>query len=240
MHYQQTMNSSQRKLSVLGFRFGMLGIILHVLSLFVASLGFNDFNGNGFSFFNFSLSELGQYGHSQLAVVFNGGLFFGSLSLVLFCLFSLQRCDRPLLYPCLLLLILAMLSLAITGLFPINVYHLHTLGIEYFFYFSLLSIGCYLGYLWQGARLAGNPPKHFAYQGCSVLSLLCIAVFGLFVFLAQVDSSLINSGQAFYHGMMMIEPRPEFWWPAILEWLALLLFLGWSAALVWTQRPMRD
>lgn len=240
MHYQRTMNSSQRKLPTLGFRFGMLGITVHVLSLIVAALGFNDFNGNGFSFFNFSLSELGQYGHSQLAVVFNGGLFFGSLSLVLFCLFSLQYSDSPLLYPCLLLLILALLALAITGLFPINVHHLHTLGIESFFYCSLLSIACYLGYVWQGARLAIKPLKRFAYRGCGVLSLLCLAVFGLFVFFAQVDNSLSNNGQAFYHGMMMIEPRPEFWWPAIVEWLALLLFLGWSAALVWTQRPTRD
>lgn len=229
------MNSRERKLSRLAFRFGLLGLFGHLIGLVFASLGFNDFNGQGFSFYNVTLSELGQYGHSGLAVVFNGGLFFGSLSLVLFCLFALQICDNPWLYPCLFLSILALFALAITGLFPINVYHLHTLGVEYFFHFAALSVASYLVYLLQQSYV----DKRFSGKGSLILCLLSLVIFGLFIVLAHVDMGLVADGRWFYHDMTMVEPRPAYWWPAILEWLSLSMFMLWIFSLVWSQREVK-
>lgn len=229
------MISRQKKLSILAFRFGLLGLVGHLLGLTLAVLGFEDFNGHGFSLFNFSLSELGQYGLSDLAVVFNGGLFFGSLSLVLFCLFSLQNADSTWLYSVFAVLVLSLFSLAVTGLFPVNVYHLHTLGIEYFFYFSFVAIALYIGYLLQ-------PPfgvKTFSCTGSLLLSLLTLVCMGAFILLAHFDISMVANGRWFYHDFIMIEPRPAYWWPVMLEWLSLGLFLLWVCSLVLSQRAFR-
>ncbi|MCG9696044.1 DUF998 domain-containing protein [Shewanella sp. Isolate11] len=234
-NHQGIMTSRERKLSKLAFRFGLLGLVGHLIGLVIAYLAFSDFNQQGFSFLNFSLSELGQYGHSQLAVVFNGGLFFGSLSLVLFCLFSLQNSDNPWLYPCLILAVIALLGLAITGLFPINVYHLHKFGVEYFFHFAALSVASYLIYLVQKTK----QPKRFANKGSLILCLANVMVFGLFIVLAHVDMGLVAEGRWFYHDMTMVEPRPDLWWPALLEWLSLLMFMLWVFSLVWSQREAR-
>ncbi|MCE9679119.1 DUF998 domain-containing protein [Shewanella sp. AS1] len=233
--YKGIMNPRERKLSRLAFRFGLLGLFGHLIGLVIAMVGFSDFTGEGFSFLSYSLSELGQYSHSQLAVVFNGGLFFGSLSLVLFCLFSVQNGDSPWLFPCLFIAVLALLSLAIIGLFPINVYHLHKLGVEYFFHFAALSVGLYLVYLAKRAK----QPKRFAIRGSWVISLLSLVIFALFIALAHVDIGLVADGRWFYHDMTMVEPRPNIWWPAVLEWLSFFAFMLWLLSLVWSQREAR-
>ncbi len=229
------MTSREHKLSKLAFRFGLLGLVGHLIGLIIAYLAFSDFNQQGFSFLNFSLSELGQYGHSELAVVFNGGLFFGSLSLVLFFLFSLQNSDEPWLYPSFILAIIALLGLAITGLFPINVYHLHKFGIEYFFHCAALSIVSYFIYLIRHPK----QDKRFASKGAILLSLVAIVVFTLFIVLAHVDMGMVADGRWFYHDMARVEPRPQLWWPSLLEWLSFMMFMVWVFSLAWSQRASR-
>ncbi|MGS0729019.1 DUF998 domain-containing protein, partial [Shewanella sp. 0m-11] len=86
-------------MSRLAFRFGMLGIFGQVLGLVLSIVMFEHFDGQGYSFLNHTLSELGSYGHSRYAVIVNGGLFFGGLCVVLFCLLSLQLGDSVWRYP---------------------------------------------------------------------------------------------------------------------------------------------
>ncbi|MCL1043220.1 DUF998 domain-containing protein [Shewanella marisflavi] len=229
------MTSKEQKLSKLAFRFGLLGLVGHLIGLVVAVLGFSDYSGQGFSFYNFSLSELGQYGHSELAVVFNGGLFFGSLSLTLFALFALQNSDGPWVLTSFLLLVLSLFALTCVGLFPINVYHLHILGIEYFFYFSTLCVVLYLVYLLRHWRR----PKRFALRGSLVLSLLTLGFLSSFILMAHSDQGVVASGIWFYQDMVMVEPRPDMRWPVMVEWGALLSYMLWLFSLVWTQRETR-
>ncbi|WP_415837058.1 hypothetical protein [Shewanella aquimarina] len=229
------MTSKEQKLSKLAFRFGLLGLLGHLIGLLAASLGFSDYSGQGFSFFNFSLSELGQYGHSELAVVFNGGLFFGSLSLVLFALFALQNSDGPWVLTSFSVLVASLLALACVGLFPVNVYHLHILGIEYFFYFAAMSVAAYLIYL---LRRRGRP-KRFALRGSLLLSGLTLGLLLVFILMAHTDDGMVANGTWFYHDLVMVEPRPEIRFPVIMEWAALFSFMGWLLSLVWTQREMR-
>ena len=229
------MTSKEQKLSKLAFRFGLLGLLGHLIGLVVAVLGFSDYSGQGFSFYNFSLSELGQYGHSELAVVFNGGLFFGSLSLMLFALFALQNSDAPWVLTSFFLLVLSLFALACVGLFPINVYHLHILGIEYFFYSSILCVFAYLVYLLHHWRR----PKRFALRGSLALTLLALVLLSSFLVMAYSDQGVIASGIWFYQDMVMVEPRPAIRWPVVVEWGALLSYMAWLFSLVWTQREAR-
>ncbi len=112
--------------------FGLLGLFGLLLGLGLVIWGYQSGDGREFSLLNHSLSELGSYGHSKLAVLLNGGLFFGSLSLVLCWLFTLQLSrllSGHLLY---LSLTLTCMALAGVGLFPVNVYHLHILMLKWF------------------------------------------------------------------------------------------------------------
>ncbi|WP_281212916.1 hypothetical protein [Shewanella insulae] len=210
----------------------MLGLVGHLIGLVVASLGFSDYSGQSFSFYNFSLSELGQYGHSELAVIFNGGLFFGSLSLALFALFALQNSDDPWVLTSFLILVLSLLALACAGLFPVNVYHLHILGIEYYFYFAAMSVAAYLIYLLRGR----DRPKRFAMGGSLLLTGVTLGLLLTFILMAHTDDGVVASGTWFYHDLVMVEPRPEFRCPVIMEWAAVFSFMGWLLSLVWTQR----
>ncbi|RTR32825.1 hypothetical protein [Shewanella atlantica] len=217
------------KLSSLAFKFGTLGIVGLLMGVILSALGFQDFEGHNFNFFNHTLSELGHYGHSTFAVVINGGLFFGSLSLILFCLFSIQLIDSKLLYSLFLSLVLTFMSLAAAGLFPVNVYHLHTMAIKYFFYFGSFSSFLYLVYLSMKGRL-------FYSSWNAVTGILTFISFLCFLVLSHIDLGLIAGDKQFYQEMVMELPRPDIWWPATLEWLSLTLFMLWGMGMVQSLR----
>lgn len=226
------MISRQQKLSKLAFRFGLLGLLGLVLGVTVATLSFTDVDGHGFSFFNYSVSELGHYGHSAGAVLLNGGLFFGGLSLVLFCLFAMQISDSPWLVPCFLLLGGSFLSLAVVGLFPINVYHLHNKAMHCFYYFGFSSSLTYLFY-------SAFAKRRFASLGSIFWAFLTWVSFTLSLLLAHLDIGIAVNGKPFYQEMVMAQPRPELWWPALIEWISVGLFVLWVFSLVWSQRESK-
>ncbi|WP_299787116.1 hypothetical protein [uncultured Shewanella sp.] len=219
------MIEKSKKLTSLAFKFGALGIVGLLIGIILSAIGFQDFEGNNFNFFNHTLSELGQYGHSTFAVVINGGLFFGSLSLILYCLFSIQLIDSKLLYSLFLSLVFTFISLAATGLFPVNVYHLHTMAIKYFFYFGTVSSLLYLVYLLMKGRV-------FYSLWNAITGLLTFISFLAFLLLSHMDLGLISGDKHFYQEMVMQLPRPDIWWPATLEWLSLALFMLWGAGMV--------
>ncbi len=219
------MIEKSKKLTSLAFKFGTLGIVGLLAGVILSALGFQDFEGHHFSFFNHTLSELGHYGHSTFAVVINGGLFFGSLSLILFCLFSIQLIDSKLLYSLFLSLVLTFMSLAAAGLFPVNVYHLHTMAIKYFFYFGGFSSFLYLVYLLMKGRV-------FYSSWNAITGVLTFISFLSFLLLSHVDLGLSVGDNHFYQDMVMELPRPDIWWPATLEWLSMALFMLWGMGLV--------
>ncbi|MFT5787911.1 MAG: hypothetical protein ACI8SJ_000006 [Shewanella sp.] len=221
---------TKNKVSTLAFRFGMLGIFGLLLGLILSVLAFEQYDGNGFSFFNHTLSELGHYGHSYFAVIINGGLFFGSLSAVLFCLFSLQIADSPWSYPFFVCLGLTFFSLAAMGLFPINVYHLHIVAIKYFFIFGTISSMFYGLYLLVGkGRLFSHSTTVFAF--------ITFVTMSAFLLVPLLGFELTEGGRAFYHEMLVEIHRPTIWWPAILEWICIASFVSWSTSVMLSLRP---
>lgn len=209
----------------LAFRFGVLGLAGLLLGILGASLGYQGYEGEAFSFFNHTISELGNYGHSDAAVILNGGLFFGGLSLVLSCLFSLQLTQSLWAWPFILLLSLAYAALAMTGLFPLNVYHLHIIGLEWFFYFaSLSSVGfvCYM---------AAAPKPSYPLWTLAP-ALLAFVSLTAFLFIPHLELGSIAIDRPLYQKMVLTLPRPSLWWPAILEWLSISFILIWTAVLL--------
>ena len=218
------------KVSTLAFRFGMLGVFGLLLGLILSVLTFEQYDGRGFNFLNHTLSELGNYGHSYFAVIINGGRLFGSLSVVLFCLFSMQIADSPWSYPFFACLALTFLSLAAVGLFPINVYHLHTTAIQYFFVLGSASSVLYGLYLLVGkGRLFSRTTSMLAV--CSFVAMLA------FLLLPLSGIELTEGGRAFYQEMLVEMHRPDIWWPAVFEWLGISCFVAWSSSVMLNLKP---
>lgn len=216
-----------KKGSVLATNFGFFGLFGLLLGIVVAVVGFNCSEPETFNFLNYTLSELGTYGHSAYAVVLNGGLFFGSLSVVFYCLSSLQNVTSFWEYPFFIFLALTFLALACIGLFPVNVYHLHIFGLKWFFYFGSLSAISYLVFV-VASRSA-------CCKLTVLLALMVLASMLTFLYAPQLSLGLIEGDRPFYQEMVLQFPRPPLWWPALLEWIGLGSLLGWVGALLLSQ-----
>ncbi|QSX34743.1 DUF998 domain-containing protein [Shewanella avicenniae] len=205
--------------------FGGLGILGISIGVLVALVGASSVLAEHITPFNFTLSELGNYGHSPFAVVLNGGLFFGGLSLVLFCLYSMPFSKSISGALCYLAMALACFTLAGIGLFPINVYHLHTAMLKWFFMFGSMSALCYLINLALGYQSIFRTwswlPAGFALLGQA--SFLVLPLFKM---------GLTEGNRPFYQEMVLEGSRPEFWWPACIEWFSFAVFLVWIISLI--------
>ena len=234
MNFRNMVDKS-KKLSSLAFKFGVLGIIGLLAGTILSVVGFQDFEGKRFNFLNHTLSELGHYGHSTLAVIINGGLFFGSLSMSLFALFSIQLVDNKSLFPLCFSLAATFACLAAVGLFPVNVYHLHTAALKYFFYLGTCSCALYFIYLMRHGKL-------FYSRWNIVTGLLTLISFSAFLFMSHISLGFFGDDRPFYQEVVMELPRPNIWWPAVIEWLSLTLFIVWCSGLVRSvkKRRLRD
>lgn len=216
-----------KKSSALATKFGFLGIFGLLLGIIVSVLGFHSSNEQYFNFLNHTLSELGTYGHSPFAVILNGGLFFGSLSIVFYCLSSLQNVTSCWGYPFFICLALTFFALAWVGLFPVNVYHLHILGLKWFFYFGSLSAIFYLILASVGRSAFG--------RWTWLLALMVLCSMMMFLYAPQLELGLTEGDRPFYQEMVQQLPRPTPWWPALLEWIGLGSLLCWMTVLLLSQ-----
>ncbi|MCG9728784.1 DUF998 domain-containing protein [Shewanella sp. Isolate13] len=206
----------------------MLGIFGQVLGLVLSVLMFEQFDGKNFSFLSNTLSELGSYGHSYFAVIVNGGLFFGGLCVVLFCLLSLQLNASPWSYAFYVSLGLTYLAFAATGLFPINVYHLHIIAIKYFFIFGCVSL---LLYGLQQLTVTEARGTTLTY----IFALFAFVFMTSFLLLPLLELGFTVGDSAFYDEMLAQPSRAEIWWPAIIQWASLVTFLFWTALVIKTK-----
>lgn len=213
--------------STLAVKFGFLGVYGLLVGIIIAVLGFDGPGVRGFNFLNHTLSELGTYGDSSLAVVLNGGLFFGSLSVVLYCLSSLAHLRSPWESCFFICLALTFLALASMGLFPLNVYHLHVFGLKCFFYLGSLSAILHL-------CLIGFGQSQFS-RWTGLLALIVLCSMMTFLYAPQLQLGLTEGDRPFYQEMVMQLPRPRLWWPALLEWIGLGSLLTWTSVLLFSQ-----
>ncbi|MFT5236264.1 MAG: hypothetical protein ACI90A_001634, partial [Shewanella sp.] len=151
--------------------------------------------------------------------------FFCSLSMSLFALFSIQLVDNKLLAPLCISLAATFACLAAVGLFPVNVYHLHTAALKYFFYLGTCSSALYFIYLMGHGKLLYS-------RWNIVTGFLTLMSFSAFLLLSHISLGFFGSDMPFYQEMVMELPRPNVWWPAVLEWLSFSLFIAWCSGLV--------
>ncbi|WP_298440536.1 hypothetical protein [uncultured Ferrimonas sp.] len=189
-------------------RTGLFGLFLLTVTPVLAALMYCGDANERFSFLNHTLSELGRYDVSQWALLVNGGLFFGGLSLVASFATRLWLV-RGVEFQAALYSAGIVLALAITavGLFPVNVGSLHQHAMTTFYLMTPICALLYCVALWRdrSSRLGIAP--------ATMAALLAISAF----LDEHRDLMLMDR----YGYGLFGEQRPTIWWPALEGWLLL-------------------
>ena len=96
--------------------------------------------------------RIGDLWSFTFAVILNGDCFWQFKSRLLLFVFVTTG-DIFLGYPFFISLACTFLALASVGLFPVNVYHLHVLGLKWFFYLGSLSAIFYLALVFSASLI---------------------------------------------------------------------------------------
>jgi hypothetical membrane protein len=170
-----------------------------------------------FSPLNHWVSELGELGVSRLALVFNVGLFVGGLALALFfaALGFLRRSRLAWLY--VVIGVIAGVSGALVGIFPMNNRGIHIVMALGFFVLGWVAVGLASFDIWR------RPEARFS-RWLPALGAVTVAVFLLFL---SVYIPYLYTGTG--------SDRPGFSIATVLEWLVLIGIVGWVllASVTW-------
>jgi hypothetical membrane protein len=201
------MTSEQR----IGPAAGILGSVVFVLCSLVAAVVYSGTAGEGFSPLNHWFSELGEMGVSQLATLFNIGLFVSGLCLAIFlaALGSLRRGRIGWLYA--IIGIIAGVGGAFVGVFPMNSRGPHIVAALTFFVLGWVAVALASYDIWR--RPDSRFPRWLPWLGAlNVLTFL--------LFLSQYIQYLTYTGAG-------SPDRPAFQAVVVLEWLVLVGIMGW-------------
>ena len=203
---------------------GFIGSAFFAVASVVAAVFYVGSQNQSFSPLNHWVSELGEMGVSRLAVVFNIGLFVGGLALALF-FFVLGRLRRSRLANVYVVVgVVAGISGALVGVFPMNNRTIHIVFALGFFVLGWVAVGLASLDIWR------RPEPRFS-RWLPALGALTVAVFLLFL---SVYIPYLYTGTG--------DDRPAFSIATVLEWLVLIGIMGWVlvASLTWWRSGRRD
>lgn len=205
---------------------GMLGVAAIAIGSVVTALAYSGSRGEPYSPLNHWVSELGQVGVSELALLFNVVLIVGGLAFVRFIagLVMAQTGSLRALYG--LLGIVCGVGGAFVGIFPMNNLDPHGIAALTFFSLGWIVVGL------ASIDFVRQPDARFP-RWLAVIGALTVVTF--ISFLAVLLPLLGGNGLA------APEVRPDVWIVPILEWAVLIGILGWTFATGWTWwRALRD
>ncbi|MGZ9897635.1 hypothetical protein [Shewanella gaetbuli] len=221
--------SKKNNIKLLAIRFGWLGCFGIAIGFTIVSLlQISQADFSGFLWLQKSMSELGYYGDTDYAIIVNGGLFFGGLSITLACLFALQVTDGWMKYPFWLSLAGSFVAIAASGLFPLNVYHLHIYGLTLSLW--LVSFAC-LSFIIYALTLNLQQMKFSILLALICLSLnFCVLILPYF---GVIPSPAITISMTdIIAASASIFPKPDFWWQALAHWLSMSVLILWVLTLL--------
>ena len=208
---------SQRGLGLLGL--GSVAVIL--AGMLGAAAAYRGLSGEGYSPLNHFISELGQIAVSRYASVFNLGLVVGGLGLGVFMLLLATCLTGRYRNTLLAISVVAGISGALVGLFPMDYHALHRVVSGAFFLTGWLVAGVFGVWLTRTAN-TGFP------RWLLIPSAVVVVVFLVFIAVYTTYNPANPDGR--------ILGRPDVWQYPLLEWASLLSLLAWfvcvSAVLV--------
>lgn len=128
--------------------FGILGPLIMGLGILGSGLGYKGIEGQRYNLANHFVSELGELGVSDWAVLFNGGLLLGGCLITIFMVYLATKIKHWVKYPLGLLSVCTSINGALVGVYPMNFLEPHikvamrffNLGMLMTFLFSILFI----------------------------------------------------------------------------------------------------
>jgi hypothetical membrane protein len=188
---------------------GFIGSAFFAIASLIAGVFYVGTQSEPFSPLNHWVSELGEMGVSSLALVFNIGLFVGGLALALF-FFALGRLRSSRLASVYVIVgIVAGVSGALVGVFPMNNRSIHIVFALGFFVLGWVAVGLASLDIWR------RPEARFS-RWLPALGALTVAVFLLFL---SVYIPYLYTGTG--------SDRPDVSIATVLEWLVLIGIMGW-------------
>jgi len=210
-------HSPKSRLSRLTVYCGLLGPLVIGLGILSSALGYTGAEGQAYALPNHFVSELGQQGVSDLAVIFNASLILGGILNSIFLAALALQLKGWLRYPMILLGLGAALSGTLVGFFPMNNLQFHI-----FFALAFFNLGMLVSFIYSLLFLIGRGgpfPRWLALPG--LFNTAAFLVFNNF-------PSQFDEGVDFQEGMQgLLSNRPEFILLAALEWIVVLGILAW-------------
>lgn len=206
-----------------GPQLGFIGSAFFAIASLIAGLFYIGTQNESFSPLNHWVSELGEMGVSSLALVFNIGLFVGGLALAAF-FFALGRLRHSRLANVYVVVgVIAGVSGALVGVFPMNNRAIHIVFALGFFVLGWVAVGLASLDIWR------RPEPRFS-RWLPGLGALTVAVFLLFL---SVYIPYLYTGTG--------SDRPDVSVATVLEWLVLIGIMGWVlvASLTWWRSGRR-
>ena len=189
---------------------GLSGALIIIAGSVATAIAYVGSAGEAFSPLDHWISELGELANSELAAVFNVALVVGGLEFVVLMVGLMRAVPGPLPRIAAALGMVGGVCGAMVGVFPMDRLGTHTLVAFGFFGLTCVSIAIF--------ALSGRPAGPTA--GRPAIAAAIVIVASLVAFLAVV----LGGGAG---DLSAPDPRPTFWLPSILEWLALIGLLGW-------------
>ena len=188
---------------------GVIGSAAFLVASVIAALAYSGTVGEAYSPLNHWVSELGERGVSALALLFNIGLVVGGIALAVFfvALGRLRRSRWAWFY--VPIGIVAGISGALVGVFPMNEIGIHRIVALGFFNLGWIAVGLASLDLWR------DPDVRFP-RWLPALGALVVVIF--IAFLTQYIPSLSEPAGT---------PRPQFALVTLLEWLVLIGIIVW-------------
>ncbi len=213
--------SNHEKLLKIAALCGILGALIMAAGMLITGLGYTGIEGQPYSPINHFVSELGEIGVSNLAWVFNIGLILGGILLTLFIIGFTFQINHWLRYPLAAISIIATVSAALVGVFPMNNLHMHIRVAMTFF-----NLGMLISFLYSLVFLF-NRSHHFS-KWLALPGFINAALFTWFLnFPSEPDAA-----PDFQQGMQgLLQNRPAFLPMALLEWAVVLGILVWMLTL---------
>ncbi len=198
-----------------------------LLGALATAIPYTDWTGGSYSPLNHFVSELGEVGRSQLAVVFNFGIVAGGFTLMLFLILLARRMTGRHRMGLAVLGVLAGVGGILVGLFPMNTHAVHRMASDLFFLTCWLVAADFS--LWLSRTRSPAFPRW----------LLAPAVVSI-----AVDIVFVVVYATAYHPVdpdAHILSRSTIWVVPLLEWASLLSLLFWitCTALVLVRRRNR-
>lgn len=208
-----------KKTSVVNF--GFLGSFIILFSMIITAIFYKSPSGQIFNPFNHFISELGFIGVSNVAWLFNYGIFLGGLLLSIF-MFGLGGFIKSKLSTISSIFgIIACWLGASIGLFPMNDVNSHIIIALSFFLLSTFTMLLYSIAIYLDSYKTF--PKLLALYG-----ILVVLAFIVFLF-NPLDTSAVKFAESFTAENIanLDNIRPQIWGVAILEWISVLSIIVW-------------